>query len=95
MGQTKQLALNTVPQNIIVQSVCSELWLKEDESIVAVGGGSPFIIKKPAVTGDANYIQAGKSYSFPAPSGMSWVPGMVLGQIYLPTGSTTGIQDEK
>lgn len=93
MAITKQLALNTVPQNIVVWSVCSTLLIKEDES-VALWPTTGFIIKKPAVTGDANFITAGKSYSFVATPGSSWSPGQILGQIYLASGSTTAIQDE-
>lgn len=93
MSITKQLALNTVPQNVVVQSVCNTVTLKEDES-VANWPTSALIIKKPA-TGDANYITAGKQYFFQAPPNKPWQPGMILGTVNLPTGSTTGIQDEQ
>lgn len=94
MGITKQLALNTVPQNVIVQTVCADVIIKEDES-VASWPTTNLIVKKPAVTGDANVITAGKQYNFPAPPGWLWRPGDILGQVYLPAGSTTGIQDER
>lgn len=93
MARTKSLALNTVPQNIVVWSVCSTLLIKEDES-VASWPTTGFIIKKPAITGDANFISPGKSYSFVAALGSNWIPGQILGQIYLVSGSTTAIQDE-
>lgn len=92
MGLTRQLALSTTPQNITVQTVCSTLIVKEDES-VASWPTTGFIIKKSSA-GDANFITAGRFYSFQAPSGSYWLPGMVLAQIYLPGGSTTAIQDE-
>lgn len=94
MGYTKQLALNTVPQNIIVRSVCTSVIIKEDEGVVG-WPSTPLIIKKPADIGDANLITAGKSYEFPSAHGRLWHVGEILGQVYLPSGSTTGIQDEK
>lgn len=93
MGAIKQLALNTVPQNIIVQSVCTAVTVKESES-VANWPTTPFIIAKPGIGTDVNYLTAGKSYQFPAKPGSNFLPGQILGQIYLPSGSTTGIQDE-
>lgn len=33
MATTKALTLTTVPQNVVVQTVCNSLMLKEDESV--------------------------------------------------------------
>lgn len=94
MAITKSLTLTTTPQDVVVQSVCNIVTVKEDELIYAATGGTSFIIKKPS-TGDANNIQAGKFYQFFCPVGQPFIPGKVLGQIYLPSASTTGIQDEQ
>lgn len=93
MAITKALTLTTTPQDVAVQSVCSTITIKEDES-VANWPTTAIIIKKPA-TGDANTLTAGKSYQFQCPTGQPFTPGKVLGQVYLPSGSTTGIQDEQ
>lgn len=93
MAITKSLTLTTTPQDIVVQSVCQTVLVKEDES-VANWPTTALIITKPA-SGAPNTLTAGKSYTFACPPGKLWTPGIVVGQIYLPGGSTTGIQDEQ
>lgn len=92
MAQTKALTITTVPQNIMVLTVCNTVLVKEDESVV----GWPtvaLILKKN--NGDADTLTAGKSYTFQAPPGSTFRPGMILGTIATTLGSTSGIQDEQ
>jgi hypothetical protein len=92
MATTKALTLTTAPQNITVQTVCSSVMIKEDESVVGWPTVGLVIVKGG---GDNNSITAGKSYTFQAPQGRPFTPGMILGTVSVSTGSTSGIQDEQ
>lgn len=92
MAITKQLALTSTPQNIIVRTVCNRLTMKEDEG-VANWPTSDLLIAKGS--GDSNRITAGKAYDFDCPIGSPFMPGMILGTVAVPGASTTGLQDEQ
>lgn len=89
----KTLALTTTPQQIIVSRMCKRVLLKEDESVVG-WPTSNLIIQIPDASGSQNVLTAGKAYQFEAPGDAFFGTGTVLGLIFLPSGSTTGIQDE-
>jgi hypothetical protein len=92
MGVTKALTITTTPLNITVQTVCHSVTVKEDESVTGWPTTALLINKGP---GDNNTLTAGKSYQFLSPPGKAFTPGMVLGTLAVPSGSTSGIQDEQ
>lgn len=93
MPFTKSLALTSTPQNVVVQSVCRAVVIKEDESVANwptaalnyVGGG-----------GDNDQRTAGKSITINCPGFNRYFnKGDIVGQVSIPSGSTTGIQYEE
>lgn len=92
MAKTKALTLTTTPQNIIVQSSCYSVLVKEDES---VGGWPTANIVLVKGGGDPDTLTMGKSYTFLAPQNCQFSVGTILGTIATATGSTSGIQDEQ
>lgn len=95
MAKTKALALSTTPLTITVQTPnVTSVEVKEDESV----SGWPTTalnVKQPDATGDLNQITAGKSYFFNAQRGTTFEPGTVVGVVYLPSGTTSGVQTEQ
>jgi len=92
VAKTKATTLTTTPQNIVVQSSCNTVLVKEDESVV----GWPtvaLVIKKGA--GDPDTLTSGKSYQFLSPPNCQFSAGSILGTIAVAIGSTSGIQDEQ
>jgi hypothetical protein len=92
MPLTKSLALTATPQNIVVQSVCRAVTIKEDES---VANWPTVALNFSSVGGATDQRTAGKSITINALGTRFFQPGDVVGQISLPSGSTTGIQYEE
>jgi hypothetical protein len=92
MAKTKATTLTTTPQNIIVQTPCTTVVVKEDESVTG-GPQTNLLIVKGG--GDSNFLSAGRTYTFVAPQNCQFSPGTILGTIATATGSTTGMQDEQ
>lgn len=93
MASTKALTLTTTPQAVIVVNACKRVIIKEDES-VAGWPNVNLIIQKPDASGAQNVITAGKIYEFVAPDRSFFPRGANLGLVFLPSGTTSGIQDE-
>lgn len=94
MAKTKALALSSTPLDIVAVTTCVSIEVKEDES-VANWPTTNLTVKQPDSSGDPNTITAGKSYFFQSRPGTSWEPGTKVGQVYLPSGTTTGVQTEQ
>jgi hypothetical protein len=92
VAKTKATTLTSTPQNIVVQSSCNSVLVKEDESVVGWPSVDLILVKGG---GDPNTIHAGKSYQFLAPQHCQFSIGTILGTIATATGSTSGIQDEQ
>lgn len=92
MAKTKATTLTTTPQNIVVQSSCNTVVVKEDESVIGGPQANLIIIKGG---GDPNTISSGRTYTFLAPPNCQFSVGTILGTIATASGSTSGIQDEQ
>jgi hypothetical protein len=92
VAKTKATTLTTTPQNIIVQSSCNTVLVKEDESVVGWPTANLVIVKGG---GDPDTLTSGKSYQFVSPQHCQFSTGTILGTIATATGSTSGIQDEQ
>lgn len=92
MAKTKATTLTTTPQNIVVQTPCNSVVVKEDESVTG-GPQTNLLIVKGG--GDSNFISAGRSYTFAAPPNCQFAVGTILGTIATAAGTTNGIQDEQ
>lgn len=92
MAKTKATTLTTTPQNIVVQSSCNSVVVKEDESVAGWPTVALIITKG---SGDPDTLTAGKSYQFLAPQHCQFAVGTILGTIATTIGTTSGIQDEQ
>jgi hypothetical protein len=92
VAKTKATTLTTTPQNIVVQSPCNTVLVKEDESVVGWPTANLVIVKGG---GDPDTLTSGKSYQFLAPQHCQFSVGTILGTIATAVGSTSGIQDEQ
>ena len=92
--KTRQFTVNNVgdPEPVVVQTVCSQVTVGEDEEVV----GYPtqdFKVRKPEKTDDTRYLGAGKTYTFRRHT--HWNPGDIAGYVETVGGSTTFFQDEE
>lgn len=94
MPITKSLALTSTPQNIVVQSSsCRAVVIKEDES---VANWPTTALNFSSQGGDTDQRTAGKAITINCPGNNRYFQrGDIVGQVSLPSGSTTGIQYEE
>lgn len=92
MAKTKATTLTSTPQNIVVQSPCNSVLVKEDETVANWPATNLVIVKGG---GDPDTISKGKSYQFLAPQHCQFAVGTILGTIATDIGTTSGIQDEQ
>lgn len=94
MAKTLSFSLTTSFQDIVVQTVCTTIIVKEDES---VANWPTVNLKYKRNASDAAFEQltAGKPKAISAPPGKYFKPGDTPGQIAVDSGSSTGIQDEE
>lgn len=95
MPRTKgSIALSTTYQDIVVQSVCKTVMVKEDEGVA----NYPTVNLKyrGSSTDDDEVLSAGKPKYISKPGRDTfWQPGDVAGQVGVTTGTTTGVQYEE
>lgn len=91
MPFTKTLTVTTDEQNIVAQSETRKVTVKENGAST-----SAFLIKRPGTANTAITRAAGESQIFEAQENSVFLPGAILGRIYLSGGGpVTFLQDEQ
>jgi hypothetical protein len=87
------LPLSTTPLPIIAQSYCSQIQVYEDKS-VSNWPTTNLVRQAPTTNDAAETFLAGQIITFAKKIGQ-FQPSDIVGYVYLPSGTTTGIQVEQ